>query len=82
MEKGELIIKLTKVFQETFGNSGLVLTDTLTANDVDNWDSLSHMILIVEIEKLFDIKFKLKELNKMNNVGALIEIIQSKLNQE
>ena len=80
MEKGELIIKLTKVFQETFGNSGLVLTDTLTANDVDNWDSLSHMILIVEIEKLFDIKFKLKELNKMNNVGALIEIIQSKLN--
>ncbi|MGV8995283.1 MAG: acyl carrier protein [Flavobacterium sp.] len=80
MENGELIIKLTKVFQETFGNSGLVLTDTLTANDVDNWDSLSHMILIVEIEKLFDIKFKLKELNKMNNVGALIEIIQSKLN--
>lgn len=80
MEKGELIIKLTKVFQETFGNSGLVLTDTLTANDVDNWDSLSHMILIVEIEKLFGIKFKLKELNKMNNVGALIEIIQSKLN--
>lgn len=80
MEKLALIEKLSKVFQDTFDNSQLVLTDSLTANDVDNWDSLSHMILIVEIEKVFDIKFKLKELNKMNNVGALIEIIQSKLN--
>ncbi len=79
MEKQELTNKLIKIFQTTFNEESLSLTDELTANDVDNWDSLTHMILISEIEKDFNIKFKLKELNKMKNVGALIEIINSKL---
>lgn len=79
MENLELKNKLTKIFQSTFNEYSLNLTDDLTANDVDGWDSLTHMILISEIEKDFNIKFKLKELNKMKNVGALIEIINSKL---
>ena len=73
--------KLTKIFQEVFLNPNLVLSESLTANDVDNWDSLTHMILITEIETQFDIKFKLKELNKMKNVGDLIEIITAKLSE-
>ncbi|MFD2915305.1 acyl carrier protein [Psychroserpens luteus] len=80
MDKPELIDRLTTIFRATFDADSLVLTDELTANDVDNWDSLTHMILISEIEKGLDIKFKLKELNKMKNVGALIEIITSKIN--
>ena len=73
--------KLTKIFQEVFLNPNLVLSESLTANDVDNWDSLTHMILITEIETQFNIKFKLKELNKMKNVGDLIEIITAKLSE-
>jgi len=80
MERQDLINKLTTIFQTTFEDNSIVLTDELTANDVDNWDSLTHMILISTIEKEFDIKFKLKDLNKMKNVGALIEIISSKIN--
>lgn len=80
MERQDLINKLTTIFQTTFEDNSIVLTDELTANDVDNWDSLTHMILISTIEKKFDIKFKLKDLNKMKNVGALIEIISSKIN--
>ena len=80
MEKLELINKLTKKFQSTFNDDSLLLTEELTANDVDNWDSLTHMILISGIEQEFQIKFKLKELNKMKNVGALIEIISAKVN--
>jgi acyl carrier protein len=51
----------------------------MMAKDVDGWDSLAHMALIVEIENAFQIKFKLKDLNKMKNVGSMIDIIMAKL---
>lgn len=79
MERNEIIGKLTSIFKDVFNNQSLILKDSLTANDVDNWDSLTHMLLITEIEEGFSIKFKLKDLNKMRNVGDMIEIIMSKL---
>lgn len=79
MENTEIIEKLTGIFRSVFGNQSLVLERELTAKDVDNWDSLTHMILIAEIEEEFSIKFKLKDLNKMKNVGDMIDIIASKL---
>lgn len=79
MEKPEAISKLTTIFRKVFNNDSLVLTNELTANDVDKWDSLSHMILISEIENDFSIKFRLKDLNKMRNVGDMIDVIISKL---
>ena len=57
----------------------MVLSDDMTANDVDNWDSLSHMLMITEIEDHFSIKFKLRELNKLKNVGRLIDLITTKI---
>jgi len=80
MERLEIIEELTGIFREIFNDSTIVLSDSLTADDVATWDSLSHMLLITEIEDKFNIKFKLRELNKMKNVGALISIIQTKLN--
>ena len=50
-----------------------------TANDVDGWDSLSHTLMIVETEKHFKIRFKLKELLSFRNVGDMVTAIQSKL---
>jgi len=79
MEKIEIVKNLTVIFRSVLKNDSLVLTDELTANDVDHWDSLSHMLIISEIENKFSIKFKLKDLNKMRNVGDMIEIISSKL---
>jgi acyl carrier protein len=78
METQEVTKRLTTIFRKVFNSESLVLNDSLTARDVDHWDSLSHMILITEIENSFSIKFKLKELNKMKNVGEMIEIIKSK----
>ncbi len=74
----EITEELTKIFRNTFGDEELVLSDDMTANDVDNWDSLSHMLMITEIEEHFSIKFKLRELNKLKNVGILIELINTK----
>ncbi len=79
MEKSEVVNKLTPVFRKVFSDESLTINDSLTANDVANWDSLSHMLLITEVENDFGIKFKLKDLNKMRNVGDMINIIITKL---
>ena len=79
MEYIEVKNKLTEIFRSVFNNELIEITNNLTANDIEMWDSLSHMILITEIENAFLIKFKLKDLNKMKNVGDMIEIINSKL---
>lgn len=79
MEKTEIVNKLTPIFRNVFSDNSLEISDELSALDVDNWDSLTHMLLIAEIEKIFVIKFKLKDLNKMANVGDMVAIISSKL---
>jgi acyl carrier protein len=79
MERNEIIEKLTPIFREVFSDNNIVLRDDMTADDVERWDSLSHMIMITTVEKDFGIKFKLKDLNKMKQVGDLVSIIASKL---
>lgn len=79
MERTEIVERLTVIFRNVFTDNGLVITDEMTSNDVEKWDSLTHMLMISEVETAFGIKFKLKDLNKMKNVGNLIEIIQTKL---
>lgn len=66
------------IFQKTFKDDSLSISDELTANDVAQWDSLSHMALINALEKEFKIKFKLKELMGMKNVGDLMASIEAK----
>ena len=79
MEKTAIIEKLTAVFHEVFNDNNIVLRDDMTAKDVENWDSLTHMLMITKVEENFSIKFKLKELNKLKMVGDLISVIESKL---
>lgn len=79
MERTEIVERLTVIFRNVFTDNSLVITDEMTSNDVEKWDSLTHMLMISEVETAFGIKFKLKDLNKMKNVGNLIEIIQTKL---
>lgn len=79
MERNEIIEKLTFIFRDVFTDTTLVLTNDMTANDVEKWDSLTHMLMINEVESAFGIKFKLKDLNKMKNVENLIDIIEAKL---
>jgi acyl carrier protein len=79
MEKAEIVSQLTPIFRKVFGEDTLEVSDELSALDVEKWDSLSHMLLIAEVEKSFGIKFKLKDLNKMANAGDMIAIISSKL---
>jgi acyl carrier protein len=79
MEREEIITKLTVIFRTVFNNQSIVISNEMTANDVENWDSLTHMLLINEVENSFSIKFKLKDLLNMKNVGELIDIIKTKI---
>lgn len=78
MDKSVIIEKLSAIFHEVFNNNSIVLQEEMTANDVENWDSLTHMLMITKVEEEFGIKFKLKELNKLKKVGDIVELIVDK----
>jgi len=77
----EITEKLTNVFREVFADETIILHEEMTADDVDEWDSLSHVNLMIAIELAFDIEFKQIEIQNFKNVGALIENIKEKLSE-
>lgn len=79
MNRNEIIEKLTAIFHEVFNDNNIILKDDMTASDVDNWDSLTHMLMITKVEETFGVRFKLKELNKLKMVGDLISNLEAKL---
>lgn len=79
MDRSNITERLTPIFRKTFNDDNIVVNEGLTADDVANWDSLTHMLLIGEVENSFAVKFKLKELGRLDNVGSLVALIESKL---
>jgi acyl carrier protein len=71
--------ELTGIFRKVFDDPLLTLRDDMTAADVEGWDSLSHITLIVSIERSFRIKVTLAEIQRLNDVGALIQLIHQKV---
>lgn len=61
-----------------FGNEGVNITLNTTADEVDDWDSMTHLQLISEVEKTFKVRFALGELQAMKNVGDLVDLIDKK----
>ena len=74
-----LIERLTEIFREVFDDDDVTLSPELTADDVEGWDSLSHVNLIVTIETRFNIRFNQKELLTFKNVGDLMASIENKV---
>jgi acyl carrier protein len=70
---------LTEVFQKVFDDPTIQIRPEMTANDIDGWDSLSHVNLILAIEDRFNIQFTQKELRSHKKVGDLIQTIDNKL---
>ncbi len=78
-DKAEVMETLTGIFREVFDNPAIVLHDQTTAADVENWDSLNHIDLIVGVERKFKIKFTTREVTSLKTVGDLAELIAKKL---
>lgn len=80
MEREEVFSKLNEIFEDVLDlDETPQLTDTTSANDIEEWDSLSHIQLIVAIEKAFKLKFTSQEILKWNNVGEMVDTITSRL---
>ena len=79
MIEDEIGEKLQKVFRENFNDDKLVIKDSMNADDIEEWDSLSHISLIVSTEEVFGIRFSHSEIEKLNNIGEFKTLISSKL---
>jgi acyl carrier protein len=69
---------LQNIFREVFKDPELLIHPEMTANEVDNWDSITHLVMISQVEETFGIRLKLKELIKLKNVGDLIQLLNEK----
>jgi len=81
MELQEILDQVNEIFREVLKNSSIMLTQESTAADVDEWDSLTNIGLITGVEKHFGVKFKLREILKLKNVGDMCESVQKKMSK-
>jgi acyl carrier protein len=79
MEEGQIYQRLNGIFGDVFDDDSVALKAETTADDVDGWDSLSHIRLVLTVEKAFNVKFSAAEVGKLKNVGELVGLIRSKL---
>ena len=78
MEKNQILEEVQEIFREVLDNEEIELANETTADDIEEWDSLTHIQLIVAIEKHFKIKFTSKEILSWQNVGEMIDCIAAK----
>ena len=79
MERSEILARVQEIFREELELDDLVLTDETTADDVEEWDSLSHVQLVAAMEEAFGIEFKSREILSWENIGDLIDSIEKKV---
>lgn len=76
MTQENIYEKLNGLFRELFMDEMIELTPETTASDIEDWDSMMHIMLIAEVEKMFEIKFDVKTAKEMKNVGMMVEMIE------
>ncbi len=67
--------RLNIIFQEVFDEDDLEIHDQMTAEDIEEWDSLMHITLVVAIEKEFEVRLNAAEVGKLENIGEMIKIL-------
>ena len=79
MNKEEIYSKLTEILIENLDDPNILISETSTAKDVERWDSINHITIMISIEIEFKIKFTGYEIENVNNVGELVDLISSKI---
>lgn len=79
MERKEIFEKLTDIFRGVMDNDEIILEENTTAEDIEEWDSLTHVQLIESIENVFGIKFSAKEMSSWDDMSEFVDSIMSKL---
>lgn len=79
MTKQEILLALTDIMRDVFDREDIVITNDTTADDIDEWDSLSHIHIIVAAEGRFKIKFMAAETEELKHVGELVDLIEQRI---
>lgn len=79
MNREQISLIVQDIIRDVLDNNSLLISDTMSAQDVDNWDSLAHISIITAIEKQLKIRFNISEIESMDNVGIIINLIEKKL---
>jgi acyl carrier protein len=79
MDEAQIYARMGDVFQDVFDDDSIRVSPELSAKDVDGWDSLTHIRLILTVQKAFNVKFSTSEIGKLENVGDLVELIRSRI---
>lgn len=74
----QIFQKLTSIFEDVLDELEVELTNETTAEDVEEWDSLTHIQIITEIEKQFSIRFTTREIEGLKNIGDMVNLVASK----
>jgi acyl carrier protein len=82
MTSEEINSKLTSLFRNIFKNEQLTITRELTAEEVEGWDSITHLLLITEVEKVFSVEINGFDVMGLHNVGDLLDLVERKLTGE
>ena len=79
MNRDQIFEKVQEIFRDIFDDQDLNISNSSSSNDIEDWDSLNHINLVVAIEKEFKIKFNFNELSGLKDVGAMIDLIIQKV---
>jgi acyl carrier protein len=79
LEASEIYRKLSSIFHDVFDDPSIVVDAELSAKRVEEWDSLSHVRLMLTVEKAFGVHFSASEIGGLKNVGELVQLLQSKV---
>lgn len=75
MDRKEIFEKLTEIFRDVMDNDEIVLNETTSSNDIDEWDSLAQTLLLAQIQKEYNIRFLLADTIRWKNVGEMVDTI-------
>jgi acyl carrier protein len=78
MDEPQIYARLAKIFQDVFDEDSITVTSGLSAKDVDGWDSITHIRLMLTVEKAFQIKLSAPEIGRLENVGDLVTLIKAR----
>ena len=79
MSREEVFETLNVIFRNNFDDDGITLTDETSSSDIEDWDSLEQINLVVSIQDEFNVKFNIEEVNAMKNVGEMVDFILKKI---
>jgi acyl carrier protein len=77
MDEAPIYSRLAEIFHDVFDDDSITITPELSAADVDGWDSLAHIRLLLTVEKAFKVKFSTSEIGKLKNVGDLVKLVKA-----